>query len=233
MEKDRRRSERFGSALEVRFRPTYGAKEYYPAKAVNISCDGMGLDADDFRFILYENLELVINAFGNGDQVSLFGDIVWKRQIGSRCLAGVQFRMKDRKKQTDAVDMLISSIKIPEGTGPGNGSSEASLIPVHKLGFIKHYYQDGARCTVVFRLLRDAAKNARSVMIVGDFNDWDASRSPMSRIENGDFVITIELRSGKEYRFSYLVDGHHWVNDWYADRFVTSASGSRVSVVAV
>ncbi len=55
----------------------------------------------------------------------------------------------------------------------------------------------------------------------------------MTRLENGDFIITIDLDSKGEYKFRYLIDGLRWEIDWYADKFVPNDLGSKDSVVIV
>ena len=60
----RRKFKRFNILLGVKFKPTYGAKDYFSGISSNISCEGMALTADDFRFILYEYLELIIRLPG-------------------------------------------------------------------------------------------------------------------------------------------------------------------------
>jgi hypothetical protein len=252
MPESKRKFRRFDLPLGVKFRPTYGATDYSSGTSLNLSCGGLGLDAYDFRFILYENLELIVEVPVSGDTFSLFGDIVWKRQAGKRCLAGIKFRMKDKNMQEEAVERIFVSSNIPvsavygkdpdylirQATGKisrsqTTGSYEMPPEPPYKLGFIKQYHDNGNKCKVTFRLLREAAMNTQNVRIVGDFNNWDASQSPMTRLGNGDFVITIDLPSKKEYRYRYLIDGNRWENDWYADKFVLNEFGSKDSVVIV
>lgn len=252
MMKSKRKFKRFDLISEVKFRPTYGATEYHPGVAFNLSCEGLGIDTHDFRFIIYENLDLIVNVPGNETPVSLSGDIMWKRQNSERCRAGIKFRMKDGTMKEAAVGNIFSSFNIPanhmynhdfeyivqKGTlkTPGAERYAPNRRPLNlpnKLGFIKKYNENGNKCKVTFRLLREVAKNPQDVTIVGDFNDWDPSESPMTRLANGDFVITMELDSRKEFRFRYLIDGHRWEIDWYADKFVRNDQGSKDSVVIV
>ncbi|MBI5741847.1 MAG: PilZ domain-containing protein [Nitrospirae bacterium] len=247
--KSRRRYKRFDCPFAVKFRPTYGAKDYFSGSAMDLSCEGLGISARDFRFILYENLELVIGPDGGGDTASVFGDIVWKKQEGKGCLAGINFRMKDRGIQEAILGGIFARSNIPvdylyspdpDYSAPDKtGGQPAAYAPVsapkgiYRLGLIRKYDHSGAKCTVTFRLLRDMARNVRNVAIAGDFNDWDPSRSFMTRLENGDFVISIELGTNREYRFRYLIDGKLWVNDPYADKFVRNGRGTKDSVVIV
>jgi 1,4-alpha-glucan branching enzyme len=69
------------------------------------------------------------------------------------------------------------------------------------------------------------------VTIVGDFNNWDKEATPMKKLKNGDFTITLGLASGREYRFRYLIDGKIWENDWCADKYVKNPYGAEDSVV--
>lgn len=252
MPDSRRNYRRSDLQIGAAFRPTYGATEYSRGTAVNLSCEGLGLDAPDFRFILYENLELVVELFGSGDTVTIFGDIMWKRQDGKKCRAGIKFRMKDKNMQKSLIERVYAASKIPvseiyardpdyiicEAVEKVSVYQPAVLHelppePLHKLGFIKQYHDSGAKCRVTFRLLREAARNTQNVRIVGDFNNWDTSQSPMTQLRNGDFVITMDLPSKREYRYRYLLDGHRWENDWYADKFVPNEFGSKDSVVIV
>ncbi len=91
----------------------------------------------------------------------------------------------------------------------------------------------GNKSRVTFRLPAVAIPNARKVTVVGEFNNWDPEATPLSRLENGDFAVTIRLDGGKEYRFRYLIDGERWENDWSADKYVKGPFGSDDSVVAV
>ncbi|MBI5666011.1 MAG: PilZ domain-containing protein [Nitrospirae bacterium] len=252
MMESKRKFKRFDLEREVKFRPTYGATEYSSGVAYNLSCGGLGLDAHDFRFIIYENLELVVNIPGNEIPVALSGDIMWKIQDSERCRAGIKFRTKDTIKQEAALGQIFSSLGIPATymynhdfeyivqqealkiSEPGicDPKRSSPKLP-NKLGFIKQYIENGSKCKVTFRLLREVAKNPHSVTIVGDFNDWDVFKSPMTRLPGGDFAVTMELDSKKEFRFGYLIDGHRWEIDWYADKFVRNEQGAKYSVVVV
>ncbi len=85
---------------------------------------------------------------------------------------------------------------------------------------------------VTFRLAADAAPAAKSVCLVGDFNDWSERATPMQRLKNGEFKVTLDLTTGQEYSFRYLIEGKEWENDWSADRYVPSGiAGAENSVV--
>ena len=97
----------------------------------------------------------------------------------------------------------------------------------------KQYLKTRAACRVTFSLPKKAAAFANTVHLVGDFNDWNKSITPMKRLKNGSFTTTLVLRRNKEYQFRYLLDGLQWENDWKADKYVPNRYGSENSVVVV
>jgi 1,4-alpha-glucan branching enzyme len=88
-------------------------------------------------------------------------------------------------------------------------------------------------CKVTFRLPREAAEAARRVHVVGEFNGWDTSATPMRRLKNGSFSTTIDLERGREYQFRYLIDGDAWENDWEADKYVPTPFGDSDNSVVI
>jgi hypothetical protein len=57
------------------------------------------------------------------------------------------------------------------------------------------------------------APEAATVAVVGDFNDWSLSATPLAR-QAGDGVwwVTMPLAPGR-YRYAFLVDGTNWRGD--------------------
>jgi len=100
-------------------------------------------------------------------------------------------------------------------------------------GLEKKYLKQGAVCSVTFVLPKDAATEASSVCILGDFNNWSPDAHPLTKREEGDFVVTLELESGRAYRFRYVIDGWKFENDWFADRYEPNPYGGEDSVVDV
>ena len=82
----------------------------------------------------------------------------------------------------------------------------------------KQFLKSRSDCKVTFRVPREHVEGAESVQLVGDFNDWDATATPMDRLKSGEFTATLYLDLGKEVEFRYLVDGTTWLNDDMADR---------------
>jgi hypothetical protein len=100
-------------------------------------------------------------------------------------------------------------------------------------GLEKRYLKDTGRCSVTFVLPKDAAPDAASVCILGEFNNWSADAHPLVKRPEGDFAITLELDAGRAYRFRYVIDGWKFENDWFADRYEPNPYGGEDSVVDV
>ena len=95
----------------------------------------------------------------------------------------------------------------------------------------KSYTRTGRSCRVTFTLPTES--NAQDVALCGEFNNWDSTVDPMKRRKDGRFSLTISLKSGRQYRFKYLLDGQRWENDREADGFVPNEFGSKDSVITV
>jgi 1,4-alpha-glucan branching enzyme len=73
---------------------------------------------------------------------------------------------------------------------------------------------------------------AERINLVGEFNDWDTTVTPMTRSRlDANWKATLELEEGNAYSFRYLVDGKEWLNDWHADDHVENPYGSYDSVI--
>lgn len=57
------------------------------------------------------------------------------------------------------------------------------------------------------------APEASSVVLVGDFNDWNLAATPLVRADgDGVWHVTVPLAPGR-YRYTFVVDGEVWRND--------------------
>lgn len=77
-----------------------------------------------------------------------------------------------------------------------------------------------------------ARPEIESVALVGEFNDWSMTATPMVR--DGDtFRVTLRLVSGRRSRYKFFVDGERWENDWYATDYEENPHGGFDSVIEV
>ena len=56
------------------------------------------------------------------------------------------------------------------------------------------------------------APNARTVHVVGDFNDWRQTENALRRANESTWVTTVHLPEGV-YDYQFLIDGERWVAD--------------------
>ena len=90
------------------------------------------------------------------------------------------------------------------------------------MAFKKQYLKSKAVCKVTFKLSKQEAKQADSVRLVGEFNDWDLMSTPMKKLKDGSFTTTINLPKDAAYQFRYLLNNTDWENDWDADSYIPS-----------
>ncbi len=98
-------------------------------------------------------------------------------------------------------------------------------------GIEKTFLENRPVCKVTFTMPRAAAPGAERVCLLGEFNNWSRDATPMTRQQNHDFSVSLELAKGRSYRFRYLIDGTKFENDWAADRYTPNPYGGEDSVV--
>ena len=94
------------------------------------------------------------------------------------------------------------------------------------IGIKKRFLKTKNVYRVTFRLPKVAAPAAKSVCIVGDFNNWNTHANPMKKLKDGDYSIQLDLEPGREYQFRCLIDELKWENDRNADKYVRSVYGN-------
>ena len=84
----------------------------------------------------------------------------------------------------------------------------------------KTFSSDKTKCTVTFSINAAAAAGAEKAFLVGEFNDWSETATPMKKGADGSFSVKKQFEVNKEYQFRYLLDGKTWINDWKADKYI-------------
>lgn len=142
----------------------------------------------------------------------------------------MQRRYKMAKRNQEKATARTTKTAAKKKTTKKAATTKTVTTPV---GIKKEYMKGKNVCKVTFRLPSIAAPDAKTVSIVGDFNDWNIYANPMKKMKNKDFAITLELQPGSEYQFRYLIDENSWENDWNADKYVKSPYGTDNSVIVV
>lgn len=98
----------------------------------------------------------------------------------------------------------------------------------------KQFLKSKPVCKVTFNLAKEACETADSVKLVGDFNEWNVEEAvEMKSLKKGGFKTVLNLETGKNYEFRYLINGETWENDWEADQYVPNEFGTENSVVVL
>lgn len=147
----------------------------------------------------------------------------------------IEMNGKKKSKANTPIKSLLQKMKdfaerLNELAGYGSRSEKLKEPPI---GIKKEYLKGLNVCRVTFRLPKAAAPDAKSVYIVGDFNNWNIHATPMKTLEDGDYTVRLDLDAGKEYQFRYLIDEVKWENDWNADKYVKSPYGDNDNSVVV
>ncbi|WP_020536238.1 isoamylase early set domain-containing protein [Lewinella cohaerens] len=96
----------------------------------------------------------------------------------------------------------------------------------------KKFLKSKPVCKATFSLPTEAVATAKKVVLIGDFNNWDTEAGISMKKQKNVFKTTLDLETGKEYEFRYLLDGEVWENDWAADKYVATPFGVENSVVS-
>jgi 1,4-alpha-glucan branching enzyme len=75
------------------------------------------------------------------------------------------------------------------------------------------------------------ATQARTVSLVGDFNNWEPTAHPMTQMPDRSWLLQVELKHG-HHRYAFLVDGAITL-DPRAQGITRNDKGERVSLVPV
>ena len=97
----------------------------------------------------------------------------------------------------------------------------------------KRYLKSRPVCKVTFRLSKSVVQSAAHVHLVGEFNQWNILATPMKRLKNGDFTLTLDLEPNRAYQFRYLINQVRWENDENADKYVPTPFGDCDNSVVV
>lgn len=84
----------------------------------------------------------------------------------------------------------------------------------------KQYLKTKPACKVTFVVSAQEAAHADSVVLVGEFDNWQDNN--MKKQKNGDFSLTLTLPKDCSYQFRYRLGDRDWRNDPDADDYTQS-----------
>lgn len=71
---------------------------------------------------------------------------------------------------------------------------------------------------------------ADAIYLVGDFNNWSTTATPL-RLDEANWSVTLDLDIDRAYQYRYLVNNDEWLSDWNADSHISGHDGLTNSVV--
>lgn len=86
----------------------------------------------------------------------------------------------------------------------------------------------GDKVKVTFVVPEDTVEGA--VAVVGDFNDWDPTATPL-RKQGNQRRAALTVPSGRRYAFRYLGQDGRWFNDDAADDYEGNDYGGQNGVI--
>jgi len=100
------------------------------------------------------------------------------------------------------------------------------------MGIRKQFLKSRPVCKVTFKIPESVVNGAETAFLVGEFNQWSPSATPMKRTKSGQFSATLDLETGRTYQFRYLLGSSTWENDPDADDYYPTPYGdSQNSVI--
>ena len=78
-----------------------------------------------------------------------------------------------------------------------------------------------------------ALASITDLFLVGEFNQWNETATPMAKAEDGTWSVKLTLDGGKDYQYRYHDSNGDWHNDWAPDAYVRNQYGADNSVVTL
>ncbi len=90
----------------------------------------------------------------------------------------------------------------------------------------KQFLKTKEVCKVTFALPENISATTTTATVVGDFNQWDKTATPMRRRKRDRvYYVTLDLPKGQDIQFRYFINGKNWLNDEQADAYAPNPFG--------
>ncbi|MEO6283113.1 MAG: isoamylase early set domain-containing protein [Dyadobacter sp.] len=101
------------------------------------------------------------------------------------------------------------------------------------MALTKQFVKSKSIYKVTFTVPAEAAAEAKTVALVGEFNGWNPEEAiALKKQKDGSFKAILELGAG-EYQFRYILNDEKWENDWEADKYVPAGVAATENSVVV
>jgi 1,4-alpha-glucan branching enzyme len=134
-------------------------------------------------------------------------------------------KMATKKVATPQIETAVATEKVT--TKKATAKTTATTVTASKTTT-----NTDTTAKITFSLPKEAVGMAKTVALVGDFNNWDIVNGiVLKKQKDGSYVTTLELATGKEYQYRFLINGEIWENAWNAPKYTPSPFGGDNSVV--
>lgn len=80
----------------------------------------------------------------------------------------------------------------------------------------KKFLKSKPVCKVTFAY---KAPEVKELSLVGDFNEWNTTSTPLKKLKNGTFKVVVDLEVDKSYEYKFVADGNY-INDNESDGLI-------------
>jgi 1,4-alpha-glucan branching enzyme len=87
----------------------------------------------------------------------------------------------------------------------------------------------GGKVKVTFSM--PALEGVTTLYLVGSFNDWNDTGTPLVHGADGSWSVALTLEAGWAHQYRFRDQDGGWHNDWAADSYIPNEFGSENSVV--
>ena len=88
-------------------------------------------------------------------------------------------------------------------------------------------FQNDGKC-----IFQTVCPHAHQLFVAGEFNGWSTTATPMERVGDHTWQVSLDLEPGT-YRFRYVTDDGRWLTDFSAFGVEPNKNGGWDSVVLV
>jgi c-di-GMP-binding flagellar brake protein YcgR len=106
--RERRKFIRFDIPLNVELMLLGDTSGYTMGVTRNFSREGLALVSQNFDLKPKETIHLRLNLPEKDTFVPVWGDIMWKKQLETKCWAGIKFREMDKETKSEILDYAYS-----------------------------------------------------------------------------------------------------------------------------
>jgi len=95
----------------------------------------------------------------------------------------------------------------------------------------KQFLKSKPECKVTFTAPSSLVGDSKNIAVAGEFNDWQAMK--LKKQKTGDYSASLNLETGKNYQYKYVIDEQRWENDPEADGYAPNEFEGENSILSL